>query len=426
MIAEEEFEIKEEEPWYDHQDLEHDLHLAAELGKTLLERNHDLEQALQQMYATNQEQRQELEYLSKQVVLLRSMNDQHAKVYEQLDATARDLEQSNQRLVRDNRSAQLKINGLIETINSLQCQVEELKREVEILKAVPSDRTKVDVLEPQWTASTNTLNCWKEKEPQSHKCTDFEHSVLFVPASIPSVEENDEEDEHFALLHSVETLQTQLDAERTLREAVERDAEVLAQEISNLEPRLTLLEGYKARLAELEAEVEELRQLWRSASSWNSWSQMLLLPDTEFLALEEDTCEKWPRNHILKRCCSERQLRETHSEDNALRNTGNANVFIGHSETAKYPPGISLLNEVDAEYSALQRKYNDLLRCFQEGSQSQSHKAVQTAPFQCLTPPTVEHICSQVVSTQDSVPQPEYKVLFQEIFTCIQKIKENI
>ncbi|MEQ2180663.1 hypothetical protein GOODEAATRI_003523 [Goodea atripinnis] len=37
------------------------LHLAAELGKTLLDRNHDLEQALQQVYSTNQEQLQEIE-----------------------------------------------------------------------------------------------------------------------------------------------------------------------------------------------------------------------------------------------------------------------------------------------------------------------------------------------------------------------------
>jgi hypothetical protein len=38
-----------------------DLHLAAELGKTLLDRNKELEQGLQQMYSTNQEQLQEIE-----------------------------------------------------------------------------------------------------------------------------------------------------------------------------------------------------------------------------------------------------------------------------------------------------------------------------------------------------------------------------
>ncbi|KAJ7410742.1 hypothetical protein WISP_106352 [Willisornis vidua] len=57
----EEFEIREDEPWYDQQDLQQDLHLAAELGKTLLDRNTELEESLQQMYATNQEQLQEIE-----------------------------------------------------------------------------------------------------------------------------------------------------------------------------------------------------------------------------------------------------------------------------------------------------------------------------------------------------------------------------
>lgn len=40
MLAEnlvEEFEMKEDEPWYDHQDLQQGLQLAAKLGKTLLD-----------------------------------------------------------------------------------------------------------------------------------------------------------------------------------------------------------------------------------------------------------------------------------------------------------------------------------------------------------------------------------------------------
>lgn len=53
------------------------------------------------------------QYLTKQVDLLRQMNDQHAKVYEQLDMTARDLEQGNRRLVQDNRSAQQRIQRLV-------------------------------------------------------------------------------------------------------------------------------------------------------------------------------------------------------------------------------------------------------------------------------------------------------------------------
>lgn len=50
------------------------------------------------------------QYLTKQVELLRQMNNQHARVYEQLDMAAKDLEQGNQRLVQDNRLAQQKIH----------------------------------------------------------------------------------------------------------------------------------------------------------------------------------------------------------------------------------------------------------------------------------------------------------------------------
>lgn len=41
-----------------------DLHLAAELGKTLLERNKELEDSLQQMYINNEDQVQEIEVCS--------------------------------------------------------------------------------------------------------------------------------------------------------------------------------------------------------------------------------------------------------------------------------------------------------------------------------------------------------------------------
>lgn len=41
-----------------------DLQLAAELGKTLLDRNTELEESLQQMQATNQEQLQEIEVMA--------------------------------------------------------------------------------------------------------------------------------------------------------------------------------------------------------------------------------------------------------------------------------------------------------------------------------------------------------------------------
>lgn len=55
--------------------------------------------------------------------LLRHVNDQHAKVYDQLDMAAKDLEQGNQRLVQDNRLAQQKIHRSagLKRIGAVEC-----------------------------------------------------------------------------------------------------------------------------------------------------------------------------------------------------------------------------------------------------------------------------------------------------------------
>nr|XP_015215621.1 PREDICTED: cerebellar degeneration-related protein 2 [Lepisosteus oculatus] len=290
MMVEEEFEIKEEEPWYDHRDLEHDLHLAAELGKTLLDRNRELEEGLQQMYSTNQEQLQEIEHLSKQVDLLRQMNEQHAKLYEQLDVSARELELTNQRLVVENRSSQHRIQGLTETIESLQAQVEELQRQAEELRAPRrEDRLSRDLAEQCRSTTTQSVSCLKE--------------------------------------------------------------------------------------------LYDMRN---------------------------------PERRPLKRCSSAEEIRRGHERTCARR-----------SEAVKQR-GISLLNEVDAQYSALQVKYEELLRRCQLGEDGLSHKAVQTArrPSRGALPLPSPGADEPLASPDGQ--QPEYKALFQEIFSCIQKTKEDL
>ncbi|KAK3529323.1 hypothetical protein QTP70_029148, partial [Hemibagrus guttatus] len=351
-----------------------DLYLAAELGKTLLERNHELEEGLQQMYNTNQEQLREIEHLSKQVEMLRSVNDQHAKVYEQLDATARDLEQRNQRLALENRSAQLKIEGLTETINVLQGQVEKLQREIGNLTPDPQEPSSIS---------------------QSDKNPPSEHSEC---ASTPSLEEDDwEEEEHKALLYS---LQAQLNLERNLRETAEQEAEALAREVGELEPRASLLEGYKARLAEVEAEVEELRQLARSGSA------LCMLPCALFFPSDEEVGEMWETKQVQKCCNTERQVLESGTKEEDIRNEEHTDARFLKSH------GMSLLNEVDDQYNALQRKYDALLRHCEDGSRSQCDKAVQTSTAK--------------QSAQECTQLPEYKTLFNEIFTYIQNSKKDL
>uniref|UniRef100_A0A672MA20 Cerebellar degeneration-related protein 2-like n=1 Tax=Sinocyclocheilus grahami TaxID=75366 RepID=A0A672MA20_SINGR len=350
-----------------------DLHLAAELGKNLLEQNRDLEETLQQMCITNQEQIQEIEYLSKQVDMLRSANDQQAKLYEQLDSTAQDLELKNQRLVLENRAAQMKIEGLTETAEGLQTQVEELQRDMQKLKLDSAEQNRSSDRDPD---SVQGLLCCKEN------CQDFSHerSVSTSRSSLKL----EEQDECWELKRSVDSLQAQLSTERAQREAAELEADALVHELSQLEPKVALLGVYKEHLAEKEAEVQELRLLLRSSK------------DNMFLPLDDEMGGAGHRGRSLRRCCSsERQL-------------------LSDEQPAVKHHGISLLNEVDAQYTALQEKYDTLLRRCNGGMLSEKQKTGQTCTH------------SPGVNTQNDSQQPEYKALFQEIFTFIQKSQKDL
>uniref|UniRef100_A0A3Q0T1C8 Cerebellar degeneration-related protein 2a n=1 Tax=Amphilophus citrinellus TaxID=61819 RepID=A0A3Q0T1C8_AMPCI len=426
MILEEEFE-KNGDPWYNPQDLEHDLHLAAELGKTLLERNHDLEQALQEMYSTNQEQLQEIEYLTKQVDLLRQMNDQHAKVYEQLDVAARDLEQSNERLVQDNRLAQHKIHSLTETIEALQTLMEHLQAQVEELKTAEAERNKRELAEQRRSLGAQSVSCLKELYDLHH---DRYHLVdgLWSPHGSfhDQKRQPNPEEENAALQRSIQTLQSQITAERSRREAAEREMELTARENSSLEQRLALLSGCQVRQKELEAEVEQL-------------PDQLLVPDTVFFVSEErphteqsepeektETAEEQSRSG-RQRCNSDSVLRAT-NPDEILR--GHEQLCIRRAEAVK-KRGISLLNEVDAQYSALQVKYDELLQRCQQVSDEFNHKAVQTSSSPFASSRSRRRLSGSAALSDLTVvleegQQPEYKALFKEIFTCIQKTKEDL
>ncbi|XP_034396218.1 LOW QUALITY PROTEIN: cerebellar degeneration-related protein 2 [Cyclopterus lumpus] len=441
VILEEEFD-KNGESWYDPRDLERDLHLAAEFGKTLLDRNHELEQALQQMYSTNQEQLQEIEHLNKQVDLLRQMNDQHAKVYEQLDVAARDLEQGNLRLVQDRRLAQQKIHSLTETIEGLQTYMEDLQTQVEELKTAQAERNKRELAEQRRHLGAQSVSCLKELYDLHHD-RHLDHDGLHVDGlwtlrgSFYDRDRcKDPEEGDAALQRSVQTIQSQIAVERSRREAAERERELTSRENRGLEERLASLAGCTARQKELEAQVEQLRLLWRADCANSIRRPELLLPDKVFFASEdrpspgldeiEEKVEKdeEPRQYVRQRSNSDSVLRAA-STDEMRR--GHEQLCIRRTEAVKQR-GISLLNEVDAQYSALQVKYDELLRRCQQAD-GPSLKAAQTPGGPHASSRTRRRRSSAALCDPTGVlagQQPEYRALFEEIFTCIQKTKVDL
>ncbi|XP_033841058.1 cerebellar degeneration-related protein 2-like [Periophthalmus magnuspinnatus] len=469
----EEFVTEEEEPWYDQQDLEQDLHLAAELGKTLLERNKELEDSLQQMYITNEEQVQEIEYLSKQLDVLRDMNEQHAKVYEQLDGTARELERTNHTLVQDSKSSQHKIESLSGCIEVLQKQVETLTGQLEQLRSMEQLRVRREKRERRKTI--HSFPCLREL------CTAPKYEDEFVVGraesfSVETKQQPCEEEENLQLREAVSSLRAAIRTERGRRDAVEKECHLLLAEFSRLQTRVQDAESCQARVRELEVELLELQQLRRARTYLlSSDEDGLTLTQTVLHSTPEiDTFmdsageegggvrettqhgqgaggETLPDSSPVRKSCSDTALNAIVARDPSGRRRGS---YALHANSVR-KRGMSILREVDEQYHALLEKYEELLGKCRRHEESLCHAEVQTsrpvsrdpsmkdcaavAPVPApppttptqespSTPEAMESISRQVEAVDKRLGQntPEYKTLFKEIFSRIQKTKMDI
>ncbi|KAJ3600767.1 hypothetical protein NHX12_031742 [Muraenolepis orangiensis] len=435
----EEFVTEDEEPWYDQRDLEQDLHLAAELGKSLLERNKDLEDSLQHMYINNEEQ-----YLSKQLEMLRDMNEQHAKVYEQLDVTARELEITNEKLLLESKASHQKIH----------------REKTERRKTVHS------------------FPCLKEL------CTAprYEDGFLVAnPGSVDLAEERPADQENQRLQEALAGLQESMATERGLREGAEREGAAALRELECLEQRLLGAEGCRLRLQELEAELQEMQQLRSRSraflrSTGDDGGHAGAEPSPEQLLLantpETDTPEMEPEGGSgagapaggpqgavpVRKSCSDTAL-------NAIsgREEGGSRRQGGY--VARGRRGMSILSEVDEQYHTLLEKYEELLAKCRRHQESLCHAGVQTSrpvsrdpsmkdyslvvgasaglggglggdgggacagpPSPPSTPEALEGLSRQVEQVDKRLGQntPEYKTLFKEIFSRLQKTKVDL
>lgn len=152
--------------------------------------------------------------------------------------------------------------------------------------------------------------------------------------------------------------------------------------------------------------MEELRQLWKS-SSRSSRAELNLI----FLSPEDDGLERRARTpSALKRWDSEQLLRATHTPTDR---TYEHECTCARRAAATRHGGISLLHEVDAQYSALQAKYEKLLqRCLREEEQEQEEEEEEEGTSQ--------------TTTAEEDHQPEYKKIFKQIFSHIQKSKKDL
>jgi len=114
-----------------YQNTETDLQLAAELGKTLLERNKEGENRMKIQQEIISDQEHHIEYLTKQIESLKEVNESQLMLYDQLEISTSKLETNNQRLIEESRTDKDRIKSLSYTCDLLVSRCEQLQREAQ-------------------------------------------------------------------------------------------------------------------------------------------------------------------------------------------------------------------------------------------------------------------------------------------------------
>lgn len=173
-----------------------DLQLAAELGKTLLERNKELEITVKHHMNIIDDQTQEIEYLTKQTVALREVNDSRLRIYEQLEVSIQDLERANHRLLIDcgnekknSKSVTASLEASEQKCEELQATVDRLRKELDAtnreLQAQKESNGTAEQVVAKYTRLNNDDDVDEVDRPESPLQTPTPHrkSVSFQTKS---------------------------------------------------------------------------------------------------------------------------------------------------------------------------------------------------------------------------------------------------
>lgn len=289
------------------------------------------------------------------------------------------------------------------------------------------------------------------------------------PGSVDLAEQQPLDEENERLRDIITSLRTAMASERSKRENAEQECATVLQEFERLEQRLLGAEGCQLRVQELEAELQEMHQLRKSrmclVGGVEDGLETLLSngPETDALAegvrLEEggdgEAGRTGQQGGPVRKSCSDTALNAIQARDASGRRQGS---YALHANSVR-KRGMSILREVDEQYHALLEKYEELLGKCRRHEESLCHAEVQTSrpvsrdpsmkeysmvcegpsssgavagpptpPQTPSTPEALEGISRQVEEVDKRLSQntPEYKALFKEIFSRLQKTKSDV
>ncbi|XP_075220256.1 cerebellar degeneration-related protein 2-like isoform X2 [Lycorma delicatula] len=269
-----------------------DLQLAAELGKTLLERNKELETSLRQHQNVIEDQTQEIEYLTKQTAALREVNDSRLRIYEQLEVSIQELERANQRLAIESTNDKKHIKSLTGQVDTLELRCEELQKnldELTVALEAARRRQRRSVCTPDEPESPALP---KNNPPQSS------HTPL------PLFSQPEFEDEMTQLLQQLQEARTQKTREQRKVQDLAEQLAVVLQENASLEERLSLLHQKEEDMKSLQEELsmlEEIRQghLCRRCLRGADERSLMAEEEDEELSVIDSLVDETQRNSVL-------------------------------------------------------------------------------------------------------------------------------
>ncbi|XP_076755876.1 uncharacterized protein LOC143426351 isoform X1 [Xylocopa sonorina] len=357
-----------------------DLQLAAELGKTLLERNKELENIIKAHQTTVEEQAQEIEYMKKQTAALREVNDSRLKIYEQLEVSIQDLERANHRLVIENTSDKKLIKNQCLTIEGLEAQREELQKKIdEITEQHESLLRQQTAIHSTTTAQTQTA-LWKASVTQGGSIQ--QNAALSdqkAYLSLPTTLVNDETTE----------LLRQLQETRSQRAREQQKVAELGQQLT------TLLQENNA--------LEEQLNFWRSKAE-----------DVKNLQEEINTLEEVRRGQLCGRCLRGMESKthddlfvmlnqEEYDDISVAESLMNDSQRDTESITQDLNDKDGVSNDVNNPYRVLVEKYQALL----EVQRRSAFRRKDSAPTPCMSLQEELEMSGEFNSFQNSTSETE-------------------
>ncbi|XP_043464560.1 cerebellar degeneration-related protein 2 isoform X2 [Leptopilina heterotoma] len=246
----------------DHNMLQ-DLQLAAELGKTLLERNKELENTIRSQQDKIEEQAHEIEYMKKQTTALREVNDSRLKIYEQLEVSIQDLERANHLLVVDNANDKKLLKTQSMTIENLEIRCEDIQKKFDDFKC------KYQLLVKQQTTNEEVQEkvLWKSTTDGSinQKATSIttKSTSNATGNAQEHVNSTNNDEEVTSLLKQLSEVRSQRTREQKKISDLESQLSSLVRENNNLEEQLNVWQNKAQDVKNLQDELstlEEVRQ----------------------------------------------------------------------------------------------------------------------------------------------------------------------